>query len=113
MTRGADWIEQMVAILLPDGPRAVTLDEVGQAIGEDAVGSAEVEALLDCLESAGATIVESSASGLAPLLKTVIETARELRAEGKRPSPENVAERSGLSARAVRVALLYADVLRG
>ena len=108
-----EWIAQMLERLLSDGARALSLDEIGEALGDRAVGADEVELLLGRLEAAGATIVDSGAEGLAPLHKRVIATAHELRAEGERPSPTKIAERSGLSARAVRVALLYADVLKG
>ncbi len=107
------WLNEIEQRLLPEGPRVLSLDEIGEAIGVDSVGSDDVEALLAHLEAAGATIVGTNDEGLAPLLKKVLLTAHRLKAEGERPSPENIAARSGLSPRAIRVALLYADVLKG
>ncbi len=107
-----EWVERMVAELLPHGGRTVSLDEIGEVMGVAQVGSLEVERLISCLESAGATILASETEGLVSVLQKVIKTAQFLRKEGKRPSAENISERSGLSARAVRVALLYADVLK-
>ena len=107
------WLKEILASLLPDGARTLTLDEVGEAIGERAVGSDEVELLLSALEQAGATIVESSGEGLPQLLRRVLAAAREIRALGGSPSPTSISAHSGISVRAVRVALLYADVIKG
>jgi hypothetical protein len=82
-------------------------------IGDRPVGAQEVEQLIVLLEEAGATIVGTGAEDLVSLLRTVIQTAHQIRREGQAPSATSIAARSGLSARAVRVALLYADVLKG
>lgn len=102
-----------VARLLPDGARTLTLDEVGEAIGDRTVSSVEVELLLSELERAGATIVESGGEDLPQLLRRVLAAAREIKAFGGSPNPTSISARSGISVRAVRVALLYADVLKG
>lgn len=107
------WVDEVLRLLLPDGARTLTLDEVGEAIGGRAVGSAEVEQLLLALENAGATIAESGGAGLPDLLRRVLTAAREIRGLGGTPSPLSISERSGISVRAVRVALLYADVIKG
>lgn len=109
----ATWLGEILSALLPDGARTVTLDEVGEALGTRVVGSAEVELLLTALEGAGATIVEPGGEGLPDLLRRVLVAAREIRLFGGTPSPTSIAERSGISVRAVRVALLYADVIKG
>lgn len=103
----------MLARLLPDGARTLTLDEVGEAIGDRATGADEVELLLSALERAGATIVEASGEGLPELLRRVLVSAREIRGLGGNPSPTSISAHSGISVRAVRVALLYADVIKG
>lgn len=107
------WIERVVAVLLSSGPRAVTLDEVGEAIGTRAVDAREVELLFACLEERGGSLIEEHDGALVPLLQKVLATARALRQEGEKPSPTKIAKESGLSARAVRVALLYAEVIKG
>lgn len=107
-----DFVLVMVARLLPTGPRTLTLDEIGEALDGQAAGPAEIEALFDRLAQMGAEVTEQS-TGLVPLLQQVIATAHGLRKEGLSPSPSSISERSGLTVRAVRVALLYADVLKG
>lgn len=108
-----DVIEELVSELMAGGRRALTLEEIGEKIGHRAFGSAEVEMLFARLEQEGATIGAEEGEGLVLLLQRVIATATELRREGAGPSPTAISERSGLSVRAVRVALLYADVLKG
>jgi SOS response regulatory protein OraA/RecX len=108
----AAWIEEVALKLLATGARTFTLDEVGEALGERAVGSEEVETLLQRLESEGAQVDSAVSDSLAPLLQKVIRYARELRAQGHAPNPRLIAERGGLSMREVRVALLYFDVIK-
>jgi len=108
-----EWLARMIARLMPDEPRLVTLDEIGEVIGLETVGSDDVEALIHLLEKKGATIGDAEGQELVVLLKKVIQTAMVLRKEGKRPTPALIAQTNGLSPRAVRVALLYADVLKG
>lgn len=107
------WLSEILSRLLPDGARTLTLDEVGDAMGERAVGSDEVELLLSALEQAGATIVQAGGEGLPELLRRVLASAREIRGLGGSPSPTSISAHSGISVRAVRVALLYADVIKG
>ncbi|GEM_PF-1905792 len=118
------WIKAMVELLMPSlgagvpGQEAknspvISLDQIGEVIGGQAVDAADIERLIQTLEAKGATIADAEGQQLIPLLKSVIQTALALRKEGKTPSPLLISERSGLSARAVRVALLYADVLKG
>jgi hypothetical protein len=109
----AEWLKKMTTALLPDGPRALTLDEIGEVIGTQAVGADLVEALIDHLQSLGAEVRGGEDKDLAPLLRDVLSVARTLRLEGQTLSPQKIAERSGISARAVKVALLYARVLSG
>lgn len=109
----AEWLKKMTATLLPDGPRSLTLDEIGEAIATQAVGADLIEALIDHLQSLGAEVRGGADQDLTPLLRHVLTVARELRAEGQGPSLQNISERSGISTRAVKVALLYARVLSG
>jgi hypothetical protein len=82
-------------------------------LGGRSVDSDDVERLLNALERAGATIVESDGAGLVDLLRRVLLAAREIRGLGGTPSPTSISARTGISVRAVRVALLYADVIKG
>lgn len=111
------WLDAVFKDLLsqiPDeGPRSLSLDQVGLAVGDAAVTPREIEALFDRLNAEGVAIGMEPAPNLPHLLSTVLRTARELRAEGKRADRAGIAKRSGLSEGTVHVALLYAEVLRG
>lgn len=107
-----DFLLGMLARLLPSGPRPLTLDEIGDALDGQAVGPAEIEALFLRLTQMGISVTEQD-TALVPLLRQVIATAHALRKEGLSANPSAISERSGLSVRAIRVALLYADVLKG
>lgn len=108
-----DLVRSLLAELLRDGSRSLTLDQIGEAIGDRSVGSEEVDLLLTRLEEAGVEVVGTGEEGMVSLLREVIRTAHLLRREGAAPTPTSIATRSGISVRAVRVALLYADVLKG
>lgn len=117
MAQREEWIVQMLNVLLGPGDeqvsRTISLDEIGQAIGDRSVSTDDIEALFVRLESRGAQIGDDEEPDLKALLRQVIQTALALRKEGLRISPSIIAERSGLSLGAVRVALLYSEVLRG
>lgn len=117
MAKREEWLVEMLTELLGPGnqqvSRTISLDEIGLAIGEQAVSTDDIEALFVRLESRGARIGDDEEPDLKSLLRRVIQTALALRKEGQRPSPVSIAERSGLSLGAVRVALLYSEVLRG
>jgi hypothetical protein len=111
------WLQQMLKLLFvqtgASGPRHVTLDQIGEAIGDAKVSTIEIEMLLTRLEAEGIAIGAGNDPDLKGLLRTVIQTAMDLRREGERPSPQAIAQRSSLSLGSVRVALLYSEVLRG
>lgn len=90
----------------------LTLDEVGEAVGEMPIGADGVSWLFTQLSASGMSVQEGPAH-LPELLREVLRLARELKDKGVAPSPQNIASASDISERAVRVALLYADVLRG
>ena len=97
-TKGA-FLERMVGVLLPAGPRSITLDEIGDAIGTEAVGADLVEALIDRLQALGAEIAGEEGGDLTGLLREVLGCARLLRNEGLPPSPQNISERRVFSVR--------------
>ena len=92
--------------------KAVTIDEVGEALGGMRVDPTEIEALLVALEAAGrSVIVPTGATGIASL-KVVLPATRALTiALGRKPHVDEIASKSGLSAADVRRALLLAQVM--
>ena len=89
----------------------VTLDQVGESIGIEAVTAPQIDELITALEAAGILVESELGPGVQPLLHRVLLAARQLKSQGASVAPERVAEASGLSVREVRVALLYAEVL--
>lgn len=111
------WIEEMIAKLRPQlpkaGPAILSLDQIGEAAGVRAISADDVEALFARLEADGIAIGDGESVDLAKMLREVIQTALQLRAKGEKASPENIAKHSSLSKEAVKIALLYSEVLRG
>ena len=107
----ADWVTRHVELLRERHGDDVTLDAVGEIVGAQLVGVQHIEALLDALEGEGLVVREAFETSLGGLLERVLIAARSLRVEGRSIAPADVASRSGLSVREVRVALLYAHVL--
>lgn len=107
-----DWVSSIAEALLRQGARDFTLDEIAEAIGTRVAGPPEIERLFELLEAAGGTIAAGlETEELAPLLVRVLRAARALRAQGAAASPEAIAAALGVTAREVRVALLYGEVL--
>ena len=104
---------RLVGDLVAPGPRRITLDELGDAIGAAAITVEEIDLVITTLEERGVAV-----GGDAPLPATthhgtVLRTARQLRAElGRTPSPDEIAARSALSAQDVRIALFAAQILQ-
>lgn len=105
------WVERVLGELLKDGPRVVSLDEIGEAIGVEWATPVQIEELFGRLEESGASVGDPEVASLSPLLVRVLGVARELKARGQRIDPTSIAARAGLTPREVRVALLYGEVL--
>lgn len=90
----------------------LTLDEVGEVVGDRSMTGDQIEALIVRLEAEGVEIGGDDDVDLAALLKQVIQTALSLKRRGKKSHAAAIAEEAGLSQRAVRVALLYSEVIR-
>ena len=92
--------------------KELTIDEVGEALGTMRIDTTEIEALLVALEGAGRKlIVPTGATGIASL-KVVLPATRALStALGRRPSIDEIAEKTRLSVADVRRALLLAQVM--
>lgn len=87
----------------PDG---LTLDELGEELFRKPVTHADIDELIGALEDAGVDLDAPAAPASPDELRQVLLAVRALTAEtGKRPSTEEIAARTGLTARAVRRAL--------
>jgi hypothetical protein len=106
-------LQPIVAALLASGERVLDLDRVGEEIGAAAVTVDDIEQIFTALENAGRVIGDPHAAPASTLLKAVIAAARELQRElQRRPSHQEIATRAGISARAVNLALQFAQVLQ-
>ena len=93
--------------------RALTLDEVGDALGVMAVTAQEIDVLLAELEAAGRKIEAPDGAHGESRLRVVLTAARELRAElGRTPRAEEIAVRASMPIEAVRHALALAKVMQ-
>lgn len=92
--------------------RFITLDELGDVVGARTITAAQIEALIAALEEAGVTIGGDQQPDLKQLLKTVVQTALDLRRRGERAHAAAIAQASGLSPSAVKIALLYSEVIQ-
>lgn len=106
-------LQAIVDRLLASEGDVIDLDVLGQALGAARVSYEEIDAMIEALERAGRTVGDPSAEPPSRALPRVLGSARALRAElGRTPSVDEIAERAGLTPRAVRTALAYAQVLQ-
>ncbi|HEU4407831.1 MAG TPA: sigma-70 domain-containing protein [Polyangiaceae bacterium] len=105
--------EALGLLLAQSAPGAeLTLDAVGDALGDRAVTPDEIGWLLDELEAAGRRVGGAPGASALTALNGVLASARALRNELGRPARvDELAARSGLSEAEVRRALLFARVM--
>jgi hypothetical protein len=106
------WVEQHLALIRERHGARITLDAIGELVGDQRVSVQEIESLLDEIEAGGVHVDASEDQDLPRLLTLVLQTARDLRLDALPVSPTSIATRSGLTSREVRVALLFAEVLQ-
>lgn len=116
MTNTINVVPELVALVLERikerNNQVFSLDELGEVIGSRSISSAEIDLLMAQLESKGVEIGGDQSVDLKAMLVTVLQTARLLRAQGRAADPGAIAAQSGLSFAAVKMALLYSDVIR-
>ncbi|MES1164757.1 MAG: sigma-70 domain-containing protein [Verrucomicrobiota bacterium] len=89
-------------------PEGLTLDELAEELATKPVTHADIDELIGALEEAGVNLEAPAAPASPEDLTRVLAAARALTAEtGKRPSPDEIARRTGLSAAAVRRSLRF------
>jgi len=99
--------------LIAENERDVSLDQLGDALGTMAVTPAELEAIVDELEARGRRVGEAASPSPTATLQRVLRAARELGAElGRRPTPDEIRERAGISSEAMHHALALARVMQ-
>ncbi len=106
-----EWVARHVAEIEARYGQRIGLDGVGEVIGDQVVTPVQIENLFDALEARGISVGEEGTT-VATLLHKVLVAARELRSESKAVGPQQIAERTEMTVREVRVALLFADVLQ-
>jgi len=98
--------------LLATGRSVLSLDEIAETLGATAIDSDEIDALFVFLETRGVAVGDPEVGFASAALPLVLKAARELRTElGRTPTPDEIANRSGLTPAAVRRALLFAQTL--
>jgi len=86
----------------------LTLDELSEELLHKPVSYADIEQIIAALEEGGFDLESAPPSVSPEELARVLTAARALTAEtGKRPSPDQIAERTGLTPIAVRRALRF------
>ena len=89
----------------PDG---LSLNVLSEELSTKPVTYADIEEIIGALEEAGVDLEGLEPTARPEELARVLTAARALAAEtGKRPSPEEIAERTGLTAAAVRRSLRF------
>ncbi len=105
------WVDEVFETLSNGGPRTVSLDEIGEAIGLRFAEPSRIEELFSRLEARGFTIEASATPDLRARLSEVLVTARSLRGSGAPAGVAEIAGALGWSVRETRSVLLYAEVL--
>jgi DNA-directed RNA polymerase sigma subunit (sigma70/sigma32) len=101
-------LQELFDAIMAAHPDGLTLNMLSEELVKKPVTYADIEELIGALEEAGVDLEAPEAAARPEELFRVLTAARALAAEtGKRPSPEEIAERTGLTAAAVRRALRF------
>jgi hypothetical protein len=100
------FLQEIFEAIMAAHPDGLTLDVLSEELSSKPVTYADVEELIGALEEAGVDLEGPEAPARPEALLRVLTAARALMAEtGKRPSVDELAQRTGLSAAAVRRSL--------
>lgn len=92
--------------------RTVSLNAIGDALGDRAVSVTEIESLFVALEGAGRQITHDSGIGAEAKLKRVVHAVRALRKSNRQPHLPTVAAQAGLDEADVLSALALLRVMQ-
>ncbi len=99
-------------LVASEDARTLSLDAIGEAIGTEVASADDVDAMLAALASQGRSIVSPPSGDMPARLRRVLAAARELAARsGRKPSPAEIAQETGLEEGAVRAALMLGRVM--
>jgi DNA-binding transcriptional ArsR family regulator len=108
-------LEQIVELLLRESEASgrVSLDQIGDAVGARAVSYVDVDAVMSALEAAGRTVEAGAKPRGEEHLQLIIRSIRELSAQlSRRPTHQEIAERTGLSQAEVSHALQLVRIMQ-
>jgi hypothetical protein len=99
-------LQTIVDAIMAANPQGLTLDQLSEALLTKPVSYADIDEIIGALEDAGIDLDAPEIPARPEELSQVLAAARALTAEtGKRPTTEEIAERSGLTPAVVRKAL--------
>jgi hypothetical protein len=99
-------LQSIVDAILAAHPDGLTLDQLSEELLAKPVSHGDIDEIIGALEGAGIDLDAPEAPARPEELMRVLAAARTLSEEtGKRPSAEEIARRTGLTAVAVRRAL--------
>jgi len=108
------FLQEIFDAIMAAHPDGLTLNVLSEELVSRPVSYADIEELIGALEEAGVNLEGPEPPARPEELFRVLTAARALAAEtGKRPSPEEIAGRTGLTAAAVRRALRLGRSVEG
>jgi hypothetical protein len=101
-------LQEIFDAIMTAHPDGLSLNVLSEELTHKPVTYADIEEIIGALEEAGIDLEGPEPTARPEELFRVLTAARALAAEtGKRPSPDEIAERAGLTAAAVRRALRF------
>jgi hypothetical protein len=107
-------LQAIVDAILAAYPDGLSLNQLSEELLTRPVTHADIDEIIGALEDAGVDLDAPDRPASPEDLARVLTTARALAAEtGRRPTPEEIAERAGLTVASVRRALELGRTLQG
>jgi hypothetical protein len=101
-------LQEIFDAIMAAHPDGLSLNVLSEELATKPVTYADIEEIIGAIEDAGVDLEGPEPAARPEELARVLTAARALAAEtGKRPSPEEIAERTGLTAAAVRRSLRF------